>query len=100
MAGRMRQKTANFRLHPPPICLDIYGTLYFILCISVIQLPYFNSFVFSFSRYVIVHSSHARSQSLQKQRKNPNCIYISLFHVVVDVIAVVVMLYHQQFISC
>jgi len=35
MAGRMRQKTANFWLHPPPISLDIYSALHFILCISV-----------------------------------------------------------------
>jgi len=26
------KKTANFRLHPPPISLDIYSALYFILC--------------------------------------------------------------------
>ncbi len=36
MAGRMQQKTANFWLHPPPISLDIYSALYFILCISVV----------------------------------------------------------------
>jgi len=29
------KKTANFWLHPPPISLDIYSALYFILCISV-----------------------------------------------------------------
>jgi len=33
------KKTANFWLHIPPMSLDIYGELYFYLCISVLS-PY------------------------------------------------------------
>jgi len=59
MAGRLQHKKANFWLHPPPISLDIYSTLYFYLCISVVTVKSksiirFRAFLFLISRNLVV----------------------------------------------